>query len=813
MNPTIFHWRSLNTRITLFTLAIFLISIWSLAFYASQVLRQDMERILGDQQVAAVSLLARELDHELSYRMRVLGLIAGKISPAMLGNATALQAFLEEHPLLQDLFNAGVIAFRLDGTVLAWVPLSSERIAVHELDIDTVTVALREGKSTIGRPVMGKKLQAVFHMTVPIGDQQGKVIGALAGVVDLGLPNSVDQITQSHYGKTGGYVLVAPQYRLIITATDKSRVMATLPAPGINPTIDRFIEGFEGPVVYVGATGVELLTSAKRIPVAGWDMLAILPTAEAFAPIHAMQQHVLLTTVGLTLLVGFLIWWMLQRQLSPLLAAARKLASASDAKDRLQPLPIFREDEIGQLIGGFNHLLAILAEREDALQQSEAFKNAILNSIPAEIAVLDRDGMIVMVNQPWICFALENSIEDGKPAPRTGVGVNYLSVCQASMDSPSQDAAIAAYHGIRAVLDGSLPSFTLEYRCDTPEQRQWFSMVVSPLTPAGQGAVVSHTNINERKQAEVALREKEEFFRLIAENLQGFVAVLDVDGRRLYNSPSYARLFGERDISGTSSFADIHPADRERVRMAFRDTVATGIGQHLEFRILMADGGIRLMESRAGVIRGKDGRTKCVVVVSHDVTERKENEEKIHRLAFYDALTQLPNRLTLNDRLRQAMATNKRSGYHGALMFLDLDNFKPVNDTYGHEVGDLLLIEVADRLKTCIRAMDTVARFGGDEFVVMLSDLHADEAGSIAHARIVAEKIRLILSEPYRLTVKHEGKADTTIEHRCTASIGIALFRDHEASRDDILKWADTAMYQAKEAGGNRIRFFDAQSS
>jgi diguanylate cyclase (GGDEF)-like protein len=187
-------------------------------------------------------------------------------------------------------------------------------------------------------------------------------------------------------------------------------------------------------------------------------------------------------------------------------------------------------------------------------------------------------------------------------------------------------------------------------------------------------------------------------------------------------------------------------------------------------------------------------------------------EAKIHHLAFHDTLTQLPNRLTLSDRLRQTMASSKRSGSYAALIFLDLDNFKPLNDTHGHEAGDLLLIEVANLLKTCVREMDTVARFGGDEFVVLLGALDADKAESMSQARRVAEKIRLILAEPYLLTIRQEASADETIEHRCTASIGVALFLDHEASEDDILKWADAAMYRAKEAGRNLIRFYDSKA-
>jgi diguanylate cyclase (GGDEF)-like protein/PAS domain S-box-containing protein len=195
-----------------------------------------------------------------------------------------------------------------------------------------------------------------------------------------------------------------------------------------------------------------------------------------------------------------------------------------------------------------------------------------------------------------------------------------------------------------------------------------------------------------------------------------------------------------------------------------------------------------------------------------DISERKQMEEQVHHLAFYDTLTKLPNRRLLNDRLNQSMSASKRSGCYCALMFIDLDDFKPLNDTHGHGVGDLLLVEVADRLKSCVREMDTVARFGGDEFVVVLSDLNADKAESTTQAEAVAEKIRIALSAPYLLIVKHEGKADTTVEHHCTASIGVVLFFSQEVSAEGVLKSADMAMYQAKEAGGNQIRYCDANT-
>jgi len=200
------------------------------------------------------------------------------------------------------------------------------------------------------------------------------------------------------------------------------------------------------------------------------------------------------------------------------------------------------------------------------------------------------------------------------------------------------------------------------------------------------------------------------------------------------------------------------------------------------------------------------------IAVKQDISERKRVEAQIYDLAFYDALTRLPNRRLLGDRLEQTMINSKRSGEYSALMFLDLDNFKPLNDMHGHDVGDLLLIEVARRITGCVRESDTVARFGGDEFVVILGKLDANKAESVAQASIVAEKIRIKLSEPYLLTLRRGKDEKIIVEHRCTSSIGLVLFMDHEAKSSDVIKWADMAMYQAKSTGRNSIRFYQEKA-
>ncbi|MCX7173355.1 MAG: sensor domain-containing diguanylate cyclase [Proteobacteria bacterium] len=222
------------------------------------------------------------------------------------------------------------------------------------------------------------------------------------------------------------------------------------------------------------------------------------------------------------------------------------------------------------------------------------------------------------------------------------------------------------------------------------------------------------------------------------------------------------------------------------------------------------DGKETVVSYNATTLYDRDRRLQGVFAAARDITEQKQAEALILNMALHDSLTQLPNRRLLCERLGQTMAASQRSGRYAALMFLDLDNFKSLNDTQGHHVGDLLLIEVARRITGCVRVVDVVARFGGDEFVVILNELNTDKGKSATESGMVAEKLRAALDKPYVLKFTKEGKAESTVEHRCTTSIGVVVFVDHEGSQDEILKWADTAMYEAKEAGRNMIRFHES---
>jgi diguanylate cyclase (GGDEF)-like protein/PAS domain S-box-containing protein len=345
---------------------------------------------------------------------------------------------------------------------------------------------------------------------------------------------------------------------------------------------------------------------------------------------------------------------------------------------------------------------------------------------------------------------------------------------------------------------------------------RWLEIRGTPM--ASGGFVTSYIDITERKQAEKALEESEERWKFALEGANDGVWDWNYQTGEVLYSKRWKEMFGftESEIGNTTSewLDRVHPDDLTEVVKIIQSHLSSKTSSpSVEYRFRCKDGGWKWTLGRGMVVgRNSEGKPLRLVGTNSDISERKQMEEQVRQLAFYDPLTKLPNRRLLNDRLSQAMSASKRSAYYGAVMVLDLDNFKPLNDTHGHMVGDLLLTEAAARLDSCLREMDTVARFGGDEFVVMLSDLSPDRAESIAQAGIIAEKIRARLSEPYLLVIKRDGKPDAAVEHHCTTSIGVALFVGNEASQDDVLKWADAAMYQAKDGGRNSFRFYDSKA-
>ncbi|AGX88071.1 diguanylate cyclase domain-containing protein [Candidatus Symbiobacter mobilis] len=320
--------------------------------------------------------------------------------------------------------------------------------------------------------------------------------------------------------------------------------------------------------------------------------------------------------------------------------------------------------------------------------------------------------------------------------------------------------------------------------------------------------------VEERTQA---LHESQTLYRRLTEDALDVLWRTDANYCITYISPADERLRGFQadEVIGRHIFEFFNDKGVETVKKVMQQRqISEALGKPVGFLKFEAEHRCKDGSLIWGEVMSKPERNEYGAIVGYhgitrEITERKLLEEQVHELAFYDTLTKLANRRLLENRLTQAMSSSKRSSLYGALLFLDLDNFKPLNDAHGHAAGDLLLIEAANRLTSSVRETDTVARFGGDEFVVLLTNLSTNKEETISHAQTIAEKIRVGLSTPYVLQALQNGSAQNQIQHHCTASIGCVVFSGHENSYGNIMDSADLAMYQAKKAGRNSIRFYE----
>ena len=1027
--------RSLRTRITLGILAIFLLSMWSLSFFSSHVLQQDMERLLGEQQFSTVTLVAGEVDRELADRVKVLEAVASVSWRAMQNGPADMQALLNQSSVLPTLFNGGVIAYAADGTEVADFPESAQRSTASYMDIDVVRAALKEGRASVGRPVHNQHLEnPIFGVAAPIRDAQGRVIGALAGVINLGMPNFLDGLTASRYGKNGYFQLIEPIARFIITDTDKRHVLQFLPAIGVMPLMDRQVSGHEVTGITRNFVGQEVLASAQRVPVANWIMVAASPTDEIFAPVHAMQQRMALITLGLTLLAGMLSWWLLRSQLSPLLRAAQTLSDMGERVGPLQPLPITNNDEIGQMIGGFNRLLTDLGQREAVLNQ-------ILDTSSVAIFLVDRDGRITQANQRMAemfgrtvgqllgseyvslvhpkerevsrknMLALLNSdipsvsldrsywrsnqsefwghLTGGRFHDALGNDLGLIGViADISERKRAEDSLRASEQRFRDLVNTTdgivwearadnftfsfvsaqaerllgfpcsdwlkpgfwvahlhpedqawapafcgfhtarIESHNFEYRFIAHDGRTvWLRDMVTVVSEDGQprwlrGLMV---DVTKRRETDEKLRANEARYRAVTHSSNDAIITADSAGSIAHWNRGAQAIFGytEAQAIGLPLTELIPHQFRERHNAGFARWLAGDTTQMLEKTVLLeglrqsgtlfpmelslaawetgegrfitaiirdvserkrAEASLRIaatafesqeamtitdanriilkvnkaftritgyteqeavgqtpallksgLQDRAfyqtmwqnierdqywqgeiwnrrkngniyperlsiSAVLDELGQVSNYVGAFSDISQHKQAQKEIELLAFTDPLTELPNRRLLMDRLKHAIASSDRSKHEGALLFIDLDNFKTLNDTLGHDIGDLLLQQVTKRLVDCVRDCDTVARLGGDEFVVLLENLDQEPIEAARQARIVGDKILLALNMVYTLA---------GYVHHNSASIGVTLFGQISEPVDEVLKRADLAMYSAKTAGRNALRFFD----
>jgi diguanylate cyclase (GGDEF)-like protein/PAS domain S-box-containing protein len=417
-----------------------------------------------------------------------------------------------------------------------------------------------------------------------------------------------------------------------------------------------------------------------------------------------------------------------------------------------------------------------------------------LDALPEQVVVLDARGHVLAGNSAWHAF-VQSDLWPGAPCdPCT---INYIDVFRGATANSIRDACSVA-DGIEAVLAGRVVRFEKEYAYRSPEQEHWFHLTATPVENGSGATVVAHRNITARRAAEADLRIAAAAF----ESPEGMM-VTDASCRILKVNKAFSDITGysrEEVIGQRPSLLSSGRHDAAYYQAMWDSVNAKGSWEG-EIWNRRKNGEVFPEHLSISAVYDLDGGVSHYVASLTDITLSKAANDEIRNMAFYDPLTRLPNRRLLMDRLRQALGNSASTASGGALMFIDLDNFKTLNDTLGHHVGDLLLQQVAQRLQACVRHSDTVARLGGDEFVILVEGLSGHALLAAEQSETLATKILTALNQPYVLG-----------NHNChsTPSIGVTLFHDGEPQyASELLKRADIAMYEAKMAGRNGMCFFD----
>ncbi|NEX20674.1 EAL domain-containing protein [Thiorhodococcus mannitoliphagus] len=449
---------------------------------------------------------------------------------------------------------------------------------------------------------------------------------------------------------------------------------------------------------------------------------------------------------------------------------------------------------------GFSLDIGERKRNEQALARHRERLQLLLDYTPIGIWMLSPSGALEFVNRT-LCDAMGISEEDWLAAH------HYSDLIPAPFDAEQRASDAQAMAESGAVVT--------QQRLPFADGQLHDLRVIKCVKRDTSGEPVALVglcmDITEELRKEAALRASEAKFHTMVDCTYDWEYWTLPDGRFCYMSPSAERFTGYSvaDFYANPGLLDaiVSPEDHA-VWQAHLPTHAETCGHkdisEVELRILKKDGSTLWVNHRCRPVFSDDGDYQGRRVTVSDIQARKEDEAQIRSLAYFDALTGLPNRRLLLDRLGQALVASSRNQRYGALLMLDLDHFKALNDTRGHDAGDRLLVEVAQRITRALRELDTVSRLGGDEYVILLEELAHEEEKAATEAELVAEKIRNALNEPYDV-VPGEPL------HHCTPSIGVALFRGQEESIETLLKQSDVALYQAKDAGRNTVRFFSPE--
>lgn len=642
-------------------------------------------------------------------------------------------------------------------------------------------------------------------ITAPVLDG-ARVVGVLAIQI---APDAIRQVLNDKkgLGETGTTMLAqrAGDPPRILTSLDDGGETGlfsdSLPQLSLGQSLPlaRALAGENGQGEALDYRQIPVLAAWRYMPGTRWGLVVKMDASEAFAPVSELRTQanlLLLATLVLATAIAFWLGRSIVRPVQGLTKAAAKIAGGN-LQERVG---ISRNDEIGQLAGTFNSMTDSLEYAQRALQEArDNLEEKVVQRTEALEWEKERMRSVVdNVLNGIVSFTEQGVIESfnksaerifGYTAAET-IGMNIGQLMPEAFSGESRGTPLRyTFAQIKADI-GSGREVIAHRKDGTP-----FPLRIS-LSESHLGArhmlIASVQDVSEIRRAESTLR----LYASVFEHSGEAMLICNSEGRILAVNPAFSDMSGhaaEEILGADPRSMSAEPSDSplyDEIRTALR---SNGFWQG-EMRNRRKDGGVYPNWMSVSAVRDTDGTVRNYIISYLDITERKAAEERVAHLAHHDMLTGLLNRLSLTNRLEQALATARREEHRLAVLFIDMDRFKAVNDTLGHAAGDKLLVDVAQRLGEIVRGSDIVARLGGDEFVVVLTEVE----GAAAVAR-VAEKILQSLGKPYAIGGN---------EVHSTPSIGVAFFPTDGTDSTTLMKNTDTAMYHAKGKGRNNVQFF-----
>ncbi|MDO6564590.1 EAL domain-containing protein [Amphritea sp. 1_MG-2023] len=773
---------SLHKRVLILTLAGFLLTTLIVTLSVFRYLQNDTSQLLVEQQQIMVDMVTKQIHSELQERVDYLEKFTLILhSREQLHSVERLQQILKQDTHLQRLFGGGVIIVNPQGFSLADYPTVPNRIGLDFSDRQHLQKARQLKATVITEPLIGKGLKSpLFAINTPILSASGNILGFIFGVKMLAQDNLLKDLSQPILNDAGRMMIIDPKLEIYITDTSRGVALESYKDEPYCECIELAKAGIASGITQ-NTEGDRVIFASARLDNMDWIVIRHYPLKQAMATINTLSTKIVMAILVISLLIAGIIAYLLKKLLTPLTNASRDIRHMAEGKIAMHPLRVDRHDEVGQFLRAFNQLYRNQSRYEQALKDSEERYRLTMEATQTGLWSWDlRDNSIRWDKQCYQMLAYKDQAFQ--------LNKNLFKQLM------HPDDKRRFYHDFLPQLLNNHTA-EIEFRLLTSENKWlWVKSRGKPIRFANdkQPLIIAGTHINFEKQKQT------EQLRLAAAAFESNDAIMIVDSEnhiiKVNSAFSHITGYSAEEVIGHSPAilrSGVHKASfYEAMQTSLKDS-GKWAG---EIWNRHKNGTFYIAWMNINTRLNDDHTVNQYIATFADITEKKRTEELIWNQANFDPLTNLPNRRMFMDRLTQEIRLAARSQTSLALLFIDLDQFKEINDTLGHHIGDQLLLEVAARFKHLIRSSDTVSRLGGDEFTLILPQI--ENSTQVAQ---VAEKLLTVLQQPFELD--HQRRF-------ISASIGIALYPQDSQDTEQLIQHADQAMYAAKAAGRARFHFY-----